>query len=279
MKNKGRGPMILKFIKGFSLLLFALLILVPSLIVVFGASKTDAEVYNAPLSLPERWNLDNYRTLFESSNVGQSFLNSVIVTLASVFFTLLLASLCSFAISRMMTVTGKVLFALFTIGLAIPGQVNIVPIFILFNDLGLTNKLSGLVLINVVTTLPISVFILTAFFRELPKEMFEVSAIDGASPLRIYRSIALPLSRPALGATAIFLFVITWNELLFPLLLITDPEKRTLPLSLISFRGEYFSSYSMIFTAVMVASIPMVAMYLFMQRSFIAGLTAGAVKG
>ena len=179
----------------------------------------------------------------------------------------------------MITVTGKILFALFTIGLAIPGQVNIVPIFILFNDLGLTNKLSGLVLINVVTTLPISVFILTAFFRELPKEMFEVSAIDGATPLRIYRSIALPLSRPALGATAIFLFVITWNELLFPLLLITDPEKRTLPLSLISFRGEYFSSYSMIFTAVMVASIPMVAMYLFMQRSFIAGLTAGAVKG
>jgi raffinose/stachyose/melibiose transport system permease protein len=89
----------------------------------------------------------------------------------------------------------------------------------------------------------------------------------------------LPLSRPALGATAIFLFVITWNELLFPLLLITDPEKRTLPLSLISFRGEYFSSYSMIFTAVMVASLPMVAMYLMMQRSFIAGLTAGALKG
>jgi raffinose/stachyose/melibiose transport system permease protein len=271
--------MILKVVRPFLLTLFALLILIPSLIVVFGASKTDAEVYNAPLSLPERWNLDNYRTLFESSNVGQSFLNSVIVTLASVFFTLLLASLCSFAISRMITVTGKVLFALFTIGLAIPGQVNIVPIFILFNDLGLTNKLSGLILINVVTTLPISVFILTAFFRELPKEMFEVSAIDGASPLRIYRSIALPLSRPALGATAIFLFVITWNELLFPLLLITDPEKRTLPLSLISFRGEYFSSYSMIFTAVMVASVPMVAMYLFMQRSFIAGLTAGAVKG
>ena len=96
-------------------------------------------------------------------------------------------------------------------GLAIPGQVNIVPIFILFNDLKLTDKLSGLVLINVVTTLPISIFILTAFFRELPKEMFEVSQVDGASPLRVYRSIALPLSRPAMGATAIFLFVIKFN--------------------------------------------------------------------
>jgi raffinose/stachyose/melibiose transport system permease protein len=213
------------------------------------------------------------------SKVGKPFINSVIVTSFSVLITLFLASMCAYAISRMITVTGRVLFALFTVGLAIPGQVNIVPIFIIFNDLGLTNKLSGLVLINVVTTLPISVFILTSFFRELPREMFEVSQIDGATPWRTYRSIALPLSRPAMGATSIFLFVITWNELLFPLLLITDTEKRTLPLSLLSFRGEFFSQYSMIFTALMVASVPMVAMYLLMQRSFIAGLTAGAVKG
>ena len=262
-----------------SLTLFALLIIIPSTIVVFGSSKSDAEVYNKPLALPERWNLDNFRFLFEISNVGRTFINSVIVTGFSVTLTLILSSLCAFAISRMITVTGKVLFSLFAIGLAIPGQVNLVPIYLLFLDLGLSNKLSGLVLINIVTTLPISVFILTAFFRELPKEMFEVSEVDGAPPWRVYRSIALPLSRPALGATAIFLFVITWNELLFPLLLITDNDKRTLPLALLSFRGEFFSNYSMIFTAVMVASVPMVIMYLLMQRSFIAGLTAGAVKG
>ena len=271
--------MFYRLLRGFLLLLFAVLILVPSLIVVFGSFKTDSEVYNKPLALPEKWTLSNYQYLFEVSKVGKPFINSVIVTSFSVVITLFLASMCAYAISRMITVTGKVLFGLFTVGLAIPGQVNIVPIFIIFNDLGLTNKLSGLVLINVVTTLPISVFILTAFFRELPKEMFEVSQIDGATPWRTYRAIALPLSRPAMGATSIFLFVITWNELLFPLLLITDTEKRTLPLSLLSFRGEFFSQYSMIFTALMVASVPMVAMYLLMQRSFIAGLTAGAVKG
>jgi len=271
--------MFYRLLRLFSLLFFAVLILVPSLIVVFGSFKTDSEVYNKPLALPEKWTLNNYRYLFEVSKVGKPFINSVIVTSFSVLITLFLASMCAYAISRMITVTGRVLFALFTVGLAIPGQVNIVPIFIIFNDLGLTNKLSGLILINVVTTLPISVFILTSFFRELPREMFEVSQIDGATPWRTYRSIALPLSRPAMGATSIFLFVITWNELLFPLLLITDTEKRTLPLSLLSFRGEFFSQYSMIFTALMVASVPMVAMYLLMQRSFIAGLTAGAVKG
>jgi len=153
-----------------SLIVFAALIIIPSAIVVMGSSKTDAEVYNKPLALPERWTLDNFRFLFEVSNVGRSFLNSIIVTGFSVTITLILASMCAFAISRMITVTGKVLFSLFAVGLAIPGQVNLVPIFILFNDLQLTNKLSGLILINVVTTLPISVFILTAFFRELPKE-------------------------------------------------------------------------------------------------------------
>jgi raffinose/stachyose/melibiose transport system permease protein len=271
--------MIYRSTRIFALSLFAILIIVPSFIVTVGSFKTTSEVYTKPLSLPEKWTLDNYRYLFEVSNVGRPFVNSIVVTLSSVIITLTLASMCAYAISRMITVTGKILFILFTVGLAIPGQVNLVPIFILFNDFNLTNKLSGLVLINVVTTLPISIFILTAFFKQLPKEMFEVSQVDGTSPWRIYQSIALPLSRPALGATSIFLFVITWNELLFPLLLITDSEKRTLPLTLLSFRGEFFSNDSMIFTALMVASIPMVLMYLFMQKSFIAGLTAGAVKG
>ena len=118
-----------------------------------------------------------------------------------------------------------------------------------------------------------------AGLQQIPKELYEAAEVDGASPLRIYRSIALPLSRPAMGATAIFLFVINWNDLLWPLLLIQESDKKTLPLAMLAYRGEYFVSFSMLFTAVMVASLPMVIMYLMMQRSFIAGLTAGAVKG
>jgi raffinose/stachyose/melibiose transport system permease protein len=176
-------------------------------------------------------------------------------------------------------VTGKVLFILFSLGLAIPGQVNIIPIFRLFIDLNLNNSLFGLVLVNIALTLPISIFILSAFFRDLPKEMFECAGMDGAGQFRIYRSIALPLSKPALGATAIFLFVICWNDLLYPLMLITETSKKTLPLVLIDYKGEYFASYSMQFTAILIASLPMIVMYLFMQRSFQSGLTAGAVKG
>ena len=226
---------------------FALMIILPSLIVVLGSFKTDAEVYNKPLSLPESWSLDNYTRLLSDSDLDISFRNSVFVTVTSVVLTLILASLASFAIARMITVSGKVLAGLFALGLAIPAQINLVTIYYIF--------------------------------RDVSKEMYEASEVDGASPMRIYRSIALPLSKPAMGATAIFLFVINWNDLLWPLLLIQESEKKTLPLAMLAYRGEYFVSFSMLFTAVMVASLPMIIMYLFMQRSFIAGLTAGAVKG
>jgi raffinose/stachyose/melibiose transport system permease protein len=236
-------------------------------------------MYDSPMALPKSWNLDNYRRLLEDGDILINFKNSIIVTSFSVAITLVLASMVSFAIARLMNITGKVLFTLFALGLAIPGQVNIIPIYILFNDLGLTNTYHGLIAVNIVVTLPISVFILTSFFKEIPNEMYEVASIDGASHFKVYRSIALPLSKPALGATSIFLFVINWNDLLFPLLLITESAKKTLPLALLDYRGEYATSFSMIFTAVFIASVPMVIMYLFMQRSFVAGLTAGAVKG
>ena len=271
--------MIYKIFKNTLLTIFAAAVLVPSSIVVLGSFKKDVEIYTKPLALPEVWNLDNFRTLIESGSVLTPFKNSVIVAVFSVFFTILFASLVAYTIARSVTISGKVLFALFSLGLAIPGQVNIIPIFTLFTKLGLNNSLFGLVLVNIALTLPISVFIISAFFRDLPKEMFEVSSIDGAGPFRVYRSIALPLSRPAMGATSIFLFVINWNDLLYPLLLVTQSDKKTLPLAMLDYKGEYFTNFNMIFTAVIVASVPMVIMYLFMQRSFVAGLTAGAVKG
>jgi raffinose/stachyose/melibiose transport system permease protein len=253
------------------LTIFSVAVIVPTSIVVLGTFKTDFEIYSKPLALPKAFSLDNLSTT--------PFKNSVIVSLGSVFFTLLFASLASYAIARLFNVTGKVLFFLFTLGLAIPGQVNIVPIYTLFVKLNLTNSLFGLILVNIALNLPISIFILTAFLKDLPKEMFEVASIDGAGHWRVYRSIALPLCRPAVGATAIFLFVICWNDLLYPLMLINEQSKKTLPLTLIDFRGEFATSYSMLFTAIMVASIPMVIMYLLMQKQFQSGLTAGAVKG
>ena len=226
-----------KVFRGGLLSIYALLILIPCMIVITGAFKTDFEIYTKPLSLPTIWSFENFRRLFVESNITVPFVNSVIVSVFSVILTLLFASLAAYSISRLMNVTGRVLFILFSLGLAIPGQVNIIPIFRLFIDLNLNNSLFGLILVNIALTLPISVFILSAFFKDLPKEMFECAGMDGAGQFRIYRSIALPLSKPALGATAIFLFVICWNDLLYPLMLITETSKKTLPLVLIDYKG------------------------------------------
>lgn len=271
--------MFYKLSRGFLLSVFALAVIVPSAIVILGSLKDDGEIYTKPLALPKKWGFDNFIELIDRGNVITPFKNSVIVSSFSVFFTLLFASMAAYAITRMITVKGKWLFLIFSIGLAIPGQVNIIPIYILFVNLGLTNSFVGLILLNIALSMPISIFILCAFFKEVPKEMYEVAGIDGAGQWDIYRRIALPLSKPAMAATGIFLFVITWNDLLYPLMLITQLEKKTLPLTLIDYMGEFSTSYSLLFTAVLVASIPMVLMYVFMQKSFVAGLTAGAVKG
>jgi raffinose/stachyose/melibiose transport system permease protein len=256
-----------------------LIIGAPVYVVIVSTFKTNAELFDNPSGLPASWSFANYTRLFVESNITQNFANSVIVTGVSVTAALILASLASFGITRLMRVSGLLLFGFFIVGLAIPAQVNIIPIFLFFKSLGLTNSLVGLIIINVVTTLPISVFILTTFFRQLPSDMFESAAMDGAGYLRQYFSIALPLSAPAMSATAIFLLVIVWNDLLYPLLLITEESKRTLPLALLAYQGEFFADYTMIFTGVLVASAPMVILYIALQRFFIAGLTTGAVKG
>jgi raffinose/stachyose/melibiose transport system permease protein len=268
-----------RVVKALILTLVALIIAAPVYVVIVSTFKTNAELFENPSGLPASWSFANYTRLFVESNIGQSFTNSVIVTGVSVIAALTLASLASFGITRLMRVSGLLLFGFFIVGLAIPAQVNIIPIFLFFKSLGLTNSLVGLIVINVVTTLPISVFILTTFFRQLPTDMFESAAMDGAGYLRQYFSIALPLSAPAMSATAIFLLVIVWNDLLYPLLLVTEESRRTLPLTLLAYQGEFFADYTMIFTGVLVASAPMVILYIALQRFFIAGLTSGAVKG
>ncbi|RJK94808.1 carbohydrate ABC transporter permease [Vallicoccus soli] len=260
------------------LAVWAALIVVPLTVVVFGTFKTTAELFESPFSPPGSLTLGNYRAVLDGA-LGTAFVNSVLVTLASVALTLLLASLAAYACARIPGWVGWVVFGFLVLGMSVPAQANMVPQYVLFDSLGLLDSRLGLVLINVVVTLPVAVFILGGFMRTLPRDLYEASAIDGAGPWRTYRSIVMPLAMPSVAATAIFLFVIHWNELLYPLLFISSPEKRTIPLALLSFQGEYLTDYPLLFSGVVVASAPIVLVYVLLQRHFVAGMTAGAVKG
>ena len=261
------------------LAVWAALIIVPLLVVITGSFKTTQQLFASPFGLPTSLSGANYAEVLRGQNLAGAFRNSVVVTLASVALTLIIASLASFAVARIPGWKGWAIYGFLILGMAVPAQANMIPQYVLFDRLGLTNSLVGLVIINIVVTLPISVFILTGFMKTLPKELYEASSLDGAGPWRTYRSIVMPLSLPSVAATAIFLFVIHWNELLYPLLFIQQPEKRTLPLALLSFQGEFLTNYPLLFTGVIVASAPIALTYIFLQRYFIAGVTAGSVKG
>jgi raffinose/stachyose/melibiose transport system permease protein len=265
--------------RGALLAVYALIILVPMTVVVFTTFKTSAQMYASPFGLPTSPTFASFTELLDGGRLGTSLLNSVIVTGCSVVLTLLVSTLAAFGIARIHGWLGIAIFGLFAAGLAVPAQVAMIPQYVIVKQIGLDNSLLGLIVINIAVTCPVAIFILTGFLKTLPTELFEAAEIDGAGPFRMYRSVALPLAAPSVAAVAIFLFVMHWNDLLYPLLFITDPAKATLPKALLDFKGEYTTNYPVLFAGVLVASLPMVLAYVFLQRYFVAGITAGATKG
>ena len=221
----------------------------------------------------------NIRGLFSQQPMWTYFFNSVQVTLGTVLLTLLLGSMIAYSITRWGGFTSKMLSALFIGGLIVPSQVNMLPIYSLARKLGWADQLWGVILVTTALLLPLTVFMLSGFMRGLPRELLDAGSIDGCGEWRLFTRIALPLSAPSLAATSAFLFVMVWNDLLLPLLLLGSKNKLTLPLALMQFRGEYVTNYSMLLAGVALSSVPIVVMFLFLQRYFVSGMTAGAVKG
>jgi raffinose/stachyose/melibiose transport system permease protein len=272
-------PKIRQISKHALLLLYAIIIVAPISTALWATFKTTAELYQYPLSLPETWSLNNYVQLFASENMAVYFGNSLLVTVVSVAFILFLGSMETYAIVRLPRIGGSLLFSFLTLGMMVPVQVNMIPTYLEMEKFGLLNSHIGLIIVNIATLLPICVFILTGFMKTIPKGLFEAARMDGASHWQIYTRVVLPLSKPSLTAAGIFCGVIVWNDLLFPLLFLKEPALKTLPVALLQFQGEYLTNYPMIFAGVMIASLPIIILYVFLQRYFIQGMTAGAIKG
>jgi raffinose/stachyose/melibiose transport system permease protein len=265
--------------RGVVLAVYAVLIIVPLTVVVFGTFKTTPELFASPFGLPSSLSLQNYDVVLNQQNLDVAFVNSVLVTSVSVVLTLFLASLAAYGIARTPGWKGWLVFGFLVLGMSVPAQANMIPQYVLFGQLGLLDTRIGLVAINVVVGMPVAVFILGGFMKTLPREAYEASAVDGAGPWRTYRSVIMPMSLPSVAATAIFLFVIQWNDLLYPLLFIRSPELKTLPLALLDFQGQFLTDYPLLFTGVVIASLPILLAYVLLQRYFVAGMTSGAVKG
>ena len=228
--------------------------------------------------LPLPPTLDNYATLLADGRIPVWFMNSVIVTTASVLAATVVATLAAFAIARLSFRGRTFLLRLLVALMVIPPAVLILPLFLGMQPLGLTNTYQGVVLIYSGMLVPFSVYMLSSFFRTLPAELFEAARIDGASTLRILRSIVVPLSGPGFITLIVVNAMWVWNELLIALVFLQDDQKRTLMAGLTTMRGRYAINEPLVMAGMFLGVLPILLLFLFGQRFFVRGLVAGAVK-
>jgi multiple sugar transport system permease protein len=221
----------------------------------------------------------NYRDAWSSNHFGRYFVNSLGVAVATTLLSVLLSSMMAFAFTRLRFPGRRLLFGLLLIGLMVPTMMLIVPQFLLAKRLLLLDSYLGLVLFYAGGTLALNTFLLRSFFQDIPHELEEAMVVDGAGPWKRYRQLIMPLSRPALATVAIFTFLASWDEFVWALTIINDPSKRTLPIAIALFQGQYATSWGIVFAASAIAVIPVIAIFVALQRQFIGGITAGALKG
>lgn len=265
---------------------YALWVVFPMIWVAYSSLKPDDAIFRDTFALPAagdlRW--DNYTRAWQEARFGDYFLNSVIVTAVSVTLIVYLGALAAYALARFRVPGGAAVFWLFLAGLMIPAQLAMVPLFFELRALGLLNSRLGLILVYTANGLPFAIFILAGFFRSLPRTLYEAAIIDGCGEFAAFRRVMLPLARPGLVTVAIFQFIGVWKEYFFAFMLIggdIDGSARTLPLGLanLAITAQYRSDYGMLFAGLVMVTIPILLVYVFLQKHLVKGVTAGALKG
>ena len=260
------------------LLVVTALVISPFCWLLFSSLKPKAQLFTG-LALPTNLTLANYFALFAHTEVLRFLSNSatvaVVVTAATVFIATLGAySLVFFRYS------GRELIGRFILlTYMFPGVVIIVPSYNIMSFLHLTNNLLGVMLVELVLTIPFSVWMLRGFFMEIPRELEEAAIIDGCSKMQALQHVLLPLALPGIVAVAVFAFIFSWNEYLFPLVLINDENVKTLPLGVAGFMGHLYVEWGPLLASAVVSTIPILVLFTFLQRFLIKGIMAGAVKG
>jgi raffinose/stachyose/melibiose transport system permease protein len=262
-----------------AVLLFAsFLALAPTLFMISTALKSDGEYAVDKLGPPDMPVLDHFRAVLVDSPFFRWMLNSLILVVGSVALSILVSCLAAYAIARMEFRGRETLLAVSTSLMAVPPVVMIVPLFVLYSQLGLISTYQGAIIIYAGLITPFSVYLLATFFRTVPEELFESARIDGAGDLYILRKIVLPLSLPAIVTLAIVNSLYVWNDLLIAIIFIQDDAKRTLMAGISVFQGRYNNQVPLTMAGMVIASAPMLILYISFQKYFIRGLMAGAVK-
>jgi multiple sugar transport system permease protein/raffinose/stachyose/melibiose transport system permease protein len=257
----------------------AVVILLPFFWMFSVSLKPATEPFSIPARLwPQNPTLDNYVSAFRPE-FRTYFVNSIVVSLSTVVITVTLALLAAYSFTRSGFRILSVLLGLIIIAQMFPGSAIIIPIYQMMREAHLLNTYASLIIAYVAVTLPVAIWMLRGFLSRLPMSLEEAAAIDGAGPLRTFFDIIVPLCRPGIAATAVFVLIVTWQEFLFALSFTSTKSMRTLPVGMNDFIGQYGIRYGELMASSVLISLPVVVIFMFLQRQFVAGLTAGAVKG
>jgi raffinose/stachyose/melibiose transport system permease protein len=262
------------------LILYTALALFPILLVIMNSFKARKAIFGAPLALPtpSTFSLIGYDKVFGDSSIVSYYLNSITVTGGTIFFTLLFGAMAAWALSEYKFRWNTLLALFLAVGIMVPIRLGSVSIIQLIVELNLINTLTALILVYTAQNLPLSIFILSEFIAQIPKDLREAGRCDGLSEYNIFFYIVLPLIRPAMATVAVFTMIPVWNDLWFPLLLAPTGGKQTITLGIQQFLGQYITDWNAVLSALSTAIIPVLVLYVIFSRQLIRGLTSGAVK-
>ena len=273
-----RTKVIHGFIYAF-LIILALIYLLPLAWVVITSLKDDSVLMISPWALPSRPMFENYSYSWVMGHLGTATLNSFIVCSITLVFSMIFGAMAAFGIAKMRWKLSKLVLTYFMVGMMIPVHCVLIPLFVQFSSLKLSNSLIGIIIPYITFSLPITIYIMAGFFEGIPNELFESACIDGCSVYRMFTTVGVPLAKTGFMVTGLMTFVGNWNELLLAMVFISKEAKKTLPVSLTKFVGPYHTNYCQMFAAIVIAVIPTIIVYCLFANQIVEGLTAGAVKG
>jgi raffinose/stachyose/melibiose transport system permease protein len=256
-----------------------MIVLFPIWTLIVNSFKPQKEIFRDPFGLPKDFTFAGYEAAWKTGRFDLYFTNTIIVTVISLTLILLVGSMAAYALAKWKSPVTNVLYIFFIAGLMIPIRLGTIDLVRLIKALNLQDTIWSLIPVYIAMGMPIATFVLTAFIKELPREMFDAAKVDGASEWQIYGTIVLPLMRPALATVAIFNMIKIWNDFWFPLVFIRVEEARTVALGVSLLFGQYRTDWTRALAVLSLAAVPLLILYIVLAREFIKGLTAGAVKG
>ena len=257
-----------------------LLGVVPLLWAVLTSFKSDREIFTSPWSLPTEWHFDNFVRAWTTANIGRYFVNSAIVVCAAVVLVMLLGAMVAYVLARYEFPGRNAIYYTLVAGMTFPIFLALVPLFFVVQNLGMLGTYHGLILVYTAYALPFTVFFLTSFFRTLPGALVEAAMLDGCSHAGAFFRIMLPLARPGMISVGILNFFGLWNQFLLPLVLMPDQDRYVLSqgLAVLAANQGYRSDWSALFAGLVIALLPVLAVYIAFQRRIQDGLAVGALK-